>query len=85
MAEPESESSKQLRAFAGELRARRENIAVPAEMRHMFQPMDVPGSGDLFGFGGNDGMVAVCLRCGAMVYPTALDRHARFHEELEKQ
>ena len=37
------------------------------------------GGNDFFGLGD---YVAVCKRCGAIVYPSALDRHSRFHEEV---
>jgi hypothetical protein len=55
---------------------------VPEEFQGSFQAM--PLSGGLFGMGGLD-KVAVCLNCGAMVYPSALDRHSRFHEQMVVQ
>ena len=53
---------------------------VPKEFETTFQAM--PLSGGLFGIGGLD-YCAVCLKCGAMVYPSALDRHSKFHETME--
>ena len=50
---------------------------VPEEFENGFQAMRI--SGGLFGGGGLD-YAAVCLKCGAMVYPSAIDRHSRFHE-----
>ena len=52
---------------------------VPEEFENSFQAM--PLSGGMFGIGGLD-YVGVCLKCGVMVYPSALDRHSRFHETL---
>ena len=53
---------------------------VPEEFENSFQAM--PISGGVFGIGGLD-YAAVCLRCGCMVYPSAIDRHSKFHEQVE--
>ena len=50
---------------------------VPEEFENSFQAMAL--SSGPFGIGGLP-YAAVCLKCGAMVYPSALDRHSRFHE-----
>lgn len=55
---------------------------VPEEFQDSFQAM--PLSGGIFGFGGLE-KAAVCKRCGVMVYPSCLDRHSRFHEQVVVQ
>lgn len=52
--------------------------AVPEEFEASFQAIRIAG-----GFFGCSDLthVAVCRICGAMIYPTAIDRHSRFHEE----
>ena len=62
-----------------EERVRRRKF-VPEEFENSFQAL--PISGGFLEIGGLD-YAAVCLKCGAMVYPSAIDRHSRFHEELE--
>ena len=61
---------------------RKNRECVPDEFRELFTPVDIGGG--MFGLGGLD-RVAVCNRCGAMIYPTALDRHSKFHEEGRPQ
>ena len=80
-----SESEKIFDKVLEEWTKKRERNAVPEEFAHMFQPMEI-GGGDAISsmFGGSDTMMAVCKRCGAVVYPTALDRHSKFHESLDK-
>ncbi len=53
---------------------------VPEEFEGIFQAL--PLSGGMFGIGGLD-YAAVCLKCGSMIYPSAIDRHSRFHEEKQ--
>jgi len=55
--------------------ARKNRECVPEEFDTLFTPIEI---------GGLD-RVAVCNRCGAMIYPTALDRRSRFHEEGRPQ
>jgi len=55
---------------------------VPEEFENSFQAMAL--SGGIFRIGGLD-YAAVCLKCGAMVYPSALDRHSTFHENLKEE
>ena len=75
-----SESQWKVLAEQAELIDKRK--CVPEEFENGFQAMRI--SGGLFGGGGLD-YAAVCLKCGAMVYPSALDRHSRFHESQAVQ
>jgi hypothetical protein len=57
---------------------RKNRECVPPEMADKFTVIEL-----------NEGVfegvmrVAGCNKCGALVYPTALDRHTKFHEDLE--
>ena len=51
---------------------------VPEEWAARFTAVSID-EGNFFGAGGTIRW-AGCNRCGALVYPTALDRHARFHD-----
>ena len=55
---------------------------VPEEFENSFQAM--PLLGGMFGLGGLS-KTAVCKMCGVMVYPSCLDRHSRFHEQVVVQ
>jgi hypothetical protein len=85
--EPRQPVEKMFEKFMDEYTKKRERNAVPEVFENMFQAMEVGGaSGDAFSlFGTSTGtMMAVCKKCGAVVYPTALDRHSNFHEKLEE-
>lgn len=55
--------------------AKKERECVPPEMAEHFTALNL--SAGLFG---GAQLMAGCNRCGALVYPTALDRHMKFHE-----
>lgn len=52
--------------------------AVPEEFADRYTPIDIM-SGPL---GGGLSRVPICNNCGAMVFPTALNRHDKFHRRL---
>jgi hypothetical protein len=65
---------------AAEFSAQLDKECVPPEYADAFQPVSIQGSM----FGGGLNRVPICLQCGAMVYPTAIDRHFKFHAETMK-
>ena len=67
-----------------EQRERRESgdrICVPPEYADRYTVLRI---GDPLGgiLGGGQFRMAGCNRCGALVYPTALDRHSTWHEKI---
>ena len=58
--------------------ARKKQECVPETMEDRFTAVDL--SAGLFG---GMQLIAGCNKCGALVYPTALDRHLKFHEETK--
>ena len=58
---------------------RKNRECVPEEFSSLFTPVEIGGG--LLSSGID--RVAGCNRCGALVYPTALDRHSKYHEDME--
>jgi hypothetical protein len=61
-----------------EYTARKNRECVPEEFASRFTVVDL-NQGI---FGGGIDRIAACNRCGALVYPTALDRHVAFHDRF---
>ena len=65
---------------AEEWLARRDARLLPPEYAAHYTLVEVAGGM----FGGGLVKCPACHRCGALVYPTALDRHGLFHETLAR-
>lgn len=60
-------------------RESKERECVPPEYADKFTAINIESGA---GFFREIMLLAACNKCGALIYPTALDRHAAYHEDI---